>query len=216
MNNSGLSWRGIVSLTLIAGICGSVLVATNQFTAPKIDAQRTAQARALMLSLLSPQQQQELDWTQIENHNVITACTDWWLIHISENGYAGPIDLLAYWQTFDNGDPSLLKLRVLAHLETPGIGDFIDHQRDNYLPNQDDSTAAQWQSTDTVTGATITHNALRQAALTVAQRLNTQARAHYCNAAQSATQRTALTAAHSATQRAALTTTHSATKEAEQ
>ena len=134
MNDNGLSWRSLLSLTLIAAICGSVLVATNQFTAPKIDAQRTAQANALMRSLLSPAQRQEVDWTEELDDRIITACSDWWLIHVTESGYAGPIELLAYWQTFDNGDASLLKLRVLQHLETPGIGDFIDHRRNNYLP----------------------------------------------------------------------------------
>ena len=181
MNDSGLSWRSLLSLTLIAAICGSVLVATNQFTAPKIDAQRTAQANALMRSLLSPAQRQEVDWTQELDDRIITACSDWWLIHVTESGYAGPIELLAYWQTFNNGDASLLKLRVLQHLETPGIGDFIDHRRNNYLPARDNSSVAEWQSMDTVSGATITHNALRQAATSVAQRLTAEAQARHCD-----------------------------------
>ena len=113
--------------------------------------------------------------------SIITACSDWWLIHVTESGYAGPIELLAYWQTFNNGDASLLKLRVLQHLETPGIGDFIDHRRNNYLPARDNSSVAEWQSMDTVSGATITHNALRQAATSVAQRLTAEAQARHCD-----------------------------------
>lgn len=182
MNNGALSWRGILSLTLIAGACGTAIVWTNQLTAPKIEAQRKVQARALMLSLLLPQQQQELNTVDKWQDDILTVCSDWWLIRVTENGYAGPIELLAYWQTFTDGAPSALKMRVLRHLETPGIGDFIDHQRNDYLPHTDNLSAADWQVMDTVSGATITHNALRRAATTVAQRLNPETRKSFCDA----------------------------------
>ncbi|GIS19327.1 MAG: hypothetical protein CM15mP120_12430 [Pseudomonadota bacterium] len=134
-----------------------------------------------MRSLLSPAQRQEVDWTEELGRSHHHRMPDWWLIHVTESGCAGPIELLAYWQTFNNGDASLLKLRALQHLETPGIGDFIDHRRNNYLPARDNLSVAEWQSMDTVSGATITHNALRQAATTVAQRLTAEAQARHCD-----------------------------------
>lgn len=181
MNNASLSWRSALSLALIAALCGLALVWTNQVTAPQIAAHRQAQARALMSSLLLPRQQQELQSLQQWHDNILSACSDWWLLRLTETGYAGPIDLLAYWQTFTDNQPSQLKLRVLKHLETPGIGDFIDHERNNYLPDNDSLTVADWQSMDTVTGATITHNALRRAAQSVAQRLDEQTRSSFCD-----------------------------------
>ncbi|RPG24348.1 MAG: FMN-binding protein [Gammaproteobacteria bacterium TMED92] len=181
MNNSSLGWRGALSLALIAALCGLALVWTNQVTAPQIAAHRQAQARALMSSLLLPRQQQELQSLQQWHDNILSACSDWWLLRLTETGYAGPIDLLAYWQTFTDGQPSQLKLRVLKHLETPGIGDFIDHERDDYLPGKDSLTVTDWQSMDTVTGATITHSALRRAAQSVAQLLDEETRSSFCD-----------------------------------
>ena len=181
MNSGALNWRSVLSLVLIAATCGIALVWINDITEPRIAAQRQEQARALMHSLLLPQQQAELKTVSNWRNDILSACTDWWLLRITENGYAGPIDLLAYWQTFDDDQPGLIKLRVLRHLETPGIGDFIDHERNNYLPERDGSTLAQWQSADALSGATVTYNALRRGAEKVAQRLDNETRNTFCS-----------------------------------
>jgi len=57
-----------------------------------------------------------------------------------------------------------IRLRVTRHQETPGIADFINHQVDPYLPNLDDTSIAGWGDLDNITGATITHKALRSMA----------------------------------------------------
>ena len=181
MNNGALNWRSVLSLVLIAATCGIALVWINDITAPHIVSQRQEQARALMRSLLLPQQQTELNTVSNWRNDILSACTDWWLLRITENGYAGPIELLAYWQTFGDDQPSLIKLRVLRHLETPGIGDFIDHERNNYLPDRDGSTLAQWQDADALSGATVTYNALRRATEKVAQRLDNDTRNTFCS-----------------------------------
>ena len=116
MNNGALNWRSVLSLVLIAATCGIALVWINDITAPRIATQRQEQARALMRSLLLPQQQTELNTVSNWRNDILSACTDWWLLRITENGYAGPIDLLAYWQTFGDDQPSLIKLRALRHL----------------------------------------------------------------------------------------------------
>ena len=187
MNSGALSWQSILSLVLIAATCGAALVWINEITAPRIAAQRQEQARALMRSLLQPQQQIELKTVADWRDDILSACTDWWLIRVSEDGYAGPIELLAHWQPFDANQPGRIKLRVLKHLETPGIGDFIDHERDNYLPDRDGATVAQWQAADALSGATVTFNALQRAAATVAQRLDSETRATFCSGKESLT-----------------------------
>ena len=181
MNSGALNWRSVLSLVLIAATCGIALVWINDITAPHIVSQRQEQARALMRSLLLPQQQTELNTVSNWRNDILSACTDWWLLRITENGYAGPIELLAYWQTFSNDQPSLIKLRVLRHLETPGIGDFIDHERNSYLPDRDGSTLAQWQDADALSGATVTYNALRRGTEKVAQRLDNDTRNTFCS-----------------------------------
>ena len=180
MTSGALNWRSLVSLVLIAGFCGTALVWVNAITAPRIETQRQEQARALMNSLLQPEQRTELKALDGWRGDTLSACTDWWLLRLSENGYAGPIEFLAYWQTFEGDLPSVIKLRVLNHLETPGIGDFIDHERSDYLPDRDNWTRTEWQTADTLSGATITHNALKRAAESVAQYMDSDARTQFC------------------------------------
>ena len=180
MTSGALNWRSLVSLVLIAGFCGTALVWVNAITAPRIETQRQEQARALMNSLLQPEQRIELKALEGWRGDTLSACTDWWLLRLSENGYAGPIEFLAYWQTFEGDLPSVIKLRVLNHLETPGIGDFIDHEHSDYLPDRDNWTLTEWQTADTLSGATITHNALKRAAESVAQYMDGDARTQFC------------------------------------
>ena len=180
MTSGALNWRSLVSLVLIAGFCGTALVWVNAITAPRIETQRQEQARALMNSLLQPEQRIELKALEGWRGDTLSACTDWWLLRLSENGYAGPIEFLAYWQTFEGDLPSVIKLRVLNHLETPGIGDFIDHERSDYLPDRDNWTLTEWQTADTLSGATITHDALKRAAESVAQYMDGDARTQFC------------------------------------
>ena len=181
MTSPALNWRSLVSLVLIAGFCGTALVWVNGITAPRIETQRQEQARALMNSLLLPEQRIELKTLESWRGDTLSACTDWWLLRLSENGYAGPIEFLAYWQTFEGDLPSVIKLRVLNHLETPGIGDFIDHERSDYLPDRDNWTLTEWQTADTLSGATITHNALKRVADSLAQYMDSDAHTQFCS-----------------------------------
>lgn len=181
MTSPALNWRSLVSLVLIAGFCGTALVWVNGITAPRIETQRQEQARALMNSLLLPEQRIELKTLESWRGDTLSACTDWWLLRLSENGYAGPIEFLAYWQTFEGDLPSVIKLRVLNHLETPGIGDFIDHERSDYLPDRDNWTLTEWQTADTLSGATITHNALKRAADSLAQYMDNDTQTQFCS-----------------------------------
>ncbi|HNF65710.1 MAG TPA: electron transport complex subunit RsxG [Plasticicumulans sp.] len=89
---------------------------------------------------------------------------------IAPDGYAGPIRLLVgVW-----ADGRIAGVRVLAHKETPGLGDRIEIQRSDWIRSFDersltDPDAAGWKVRkdggrfDQFTGATITPRAIVKA-----------------------------------------------------
>lgn len=89
---------------------------------------------------------------------------------VATEGYAGPIRLLiGVW-----ADGRIAGVRVLAHKETPGLGDRIDIERSDWIRGFDgrslaDPAAAQWRVKkdggvfDQFTGATITPRAVVKA-----------------------------------------------------
>ena len=50
---------------------------------------------------------------------------------------------------------------MINHSETPGIGDFIDDQKNPWIKNLDSKTEQQWLDVDLVSGATITSKAIK-------------------------------------------------------
>jgi len=89
---------------------------------------------------------------------------------IAHDGYSGDIKLLIAVRA----DGSISGVRVLAHKETPGLGDYIDIAHGNWIKLFNDesvnkTTAAQWQvkkdggKFDYMVGATITPRAVVKA-----------------------------------------------------
>ncbi len=89
---------------------------------------------------------------------------------VSSNGYAGPITCIM--GVAANG--KILGVRVLAHAETPGLGDKIEIARDNWITSFNgrslvNTSSQQWQvkkdggEFDQFTGATITPRAVVKA-----------------------------------------------------
>lgn len=85
-------------------------------------------------------------------------------------GYAGDIELILGVDT----DGKLLGVRVIAHAETPGLGDKIEIEKDDWILGFDgrsleNTTKAQWRvkkdggEIDALTGATITPRAVVEA-----------------------------------------------------
>lgn len=145
----------LLSLILIGGVCGALLVGTHHLTATEIQLNREAQARALMTEMLGAALPDESDIQAV----AFGDCGQWVFQQITVNGYAGDIGLRILWR------PNLeLAMRVTNHRETPGIGDFIDHQRDPWMTRLDGATADDITNVDNVTGATITTNAIKRAA----------------------------------------------------
>ena len=86
-------------------------------------------------------------------------CTDWQIRKVKAPGYSGSIEAVGLVQFRDQGD--VLSLRVINHSETPGIGDFIDDQKNPWIKNLDGKTKQQWLDIDLVSGATITSKAIK-------------------------------------------------------
>lgn len=95
---------------------------------------------------------------------------------IAHDGYSGDIKLLIAIR----GDGTISGVRVLAHKETPGLGDYIDIAHDNWIKLFNDESvyktpAAQWQvkkdggKFDYMVGATITPRAVVKAVFKATQ-----------------------------------------------
>ena len=140
-----------IAVLLIGGLCGFALTQTHQITRAPIEDNRIRQAQALLSELLGQEAPTDLRWVK----GVANACGDWQFVRGAKLGYSGPIEFLALL------DHERISMRVTRHQETPGIADFIDHTKDDYLPNLDNSAIDAWAEIDNISGATITHKALR-------------------------------------------------------
>jgi len=95
---------------------------------------------------------------------------------IAHDGYSGDIKLLIAYRA----DGAISGVRVLAHKETPGLGDYIDIAHDDWIKIFDNESLAQtsaqlWQvkkdggKFDYMAGATITPRAVVKAVLKATQ-----------------------------------------------
>ncbi|WP_439106972.1 electron transport complex subunit RsxG [Congregibacter sp.] len=95
---------------------------------------------------------------------------------IAPDGYSGEIELIVGV----NRDGSVAGVRVLAHRETPGLGDAVDHRKSNWIDgfkgrSLNDPKIERWTvrkdggDFDQFTGATITPRAVVQATARVLQ-----------------------------------------------
>lgn len=98
---------------------------------------------------------------------------------IAHDGYAGDIKLLIAIRT----DGSISGVRVLAHKETPGLGDYIDIERDDWITQFNDESLAKTAAKDWavvkdggkfeyMAGATITPRAIVKAVAKALQFFN--------------------------------------------
>ena len=173
-------FKTLAALAIIGAACGTLLFVLNDITRIDIEKNRTKKAREIMIELLQHPLPDDIIWVDEISGN----CQLGYFVMHAENGYSGPINFFALLQLNlsaqathgeDSRKSERLSLRVTRHQETPGIGDFIDHKRNSYLPELDQQSIEQWQKLDNITGATITHRAIKKAAL------NIQNRIHYHN-----------------------------------
>ncbi len=143
--------KPLVSLVGISLVCALLLATTRAQTADFIHANREAQTWRLAFDLVGAFATTDLefasDMLMLENGRRLMRGT--------VAGYAGDIGLLA---AFD-GRQQLIGVRVTKHNETPGLGDFIDVQRNPWILQFGERPPA---SVDSVTGATITSLAVQR------------------------------------------------------
>ena len=87
----------------------------------------------------------------------------WQINKLEVTGYSGEIKGIALIENIDN--QRVLSLRVTAHTETPGIGDFIEHRKTKWISALDGSSFEEWSNLDSVTGATITVSSMLEMAI---------------------------------------------------
>lgn len=158
--------RAFATLIVIGASCAGLLAVTDALTRDDIMRQRQARERALAETLLGRPLPVDTDVAS----EFFGRCPDWLFGRFEANGYAGPIAALALRREDDG-----LSLRVTSHRETPGIGDFIHHERSSWLPDRDGSTAAAWRQADAVSGATVTSAAIKRLAGTANAALKAEA-----------------------------------------
>ena len=145
-------------LLLIAAICGALLQGAYSLTRTPIEDNREQARRAVLVDLLKADRPD----IGLPVQDVSTGtCNDILVTLVSTPGYAGEIEWLVASQP-DAMGVVRISMRATRHLETPGIGDFINGE---WLSALDESPRNNWATLDGVSGATITFNAVRTAAL---------------------------------------------------
>lgn len=161
----------------LLGIClllGGLLSGTHVLTKATIDANRSAAQRAILVAQVAPQQ---LPATLAWQDDYLPICQQLTLERLHAIGYGGPISLLLTYQRSacsteqsECAEPTLRNIVVSEHAETPGIGDFFETTHPDWLQQFRQLDAKQLQDTvaakppiDSISGATITVSALRNA-----------------------------------------------------
>ena len=153
--------RNAVAIIAIGVLCGSLLVGVADLTSADIRTNRDAAARVLLEDLLGEAIPIGTDLSA----PLLGNCKDWLILRLAQPGYAGEIELLGLWRA----DSQSISLRTVRHLETPGIGDFIDQRISDWMSRQDNRSLNGWTTIDSVSGATITTKAIVRGANLVAQ-----------------------------------------------
>ena len=182
------NWRtpGALRAALLLGGCAllavSLLAAVHRLASPRIEAAERARERALLATVLPP----GLHDNDLL-HDVVQVHAPGWLgtdtvavrrarregkpaalvLTSVAEGYAGPIVMLVAV----GAGGELLGVRVLRHQETPGLGDWIERERSDWIDrfrgrSLADPPLAQWRvrrdggAFDQFAGATVTPRAV--------------------------------------------------------
>ena len=155
--------KPLLSVVILGVITSLLLSLTNVYTRNRIEENRlywqSETTRELLKDRgLSPPKNQD-------GNN--PTCMPWQINKLEVTGYSGEIKGTALIENIDN--QRVLSLRVTAHTETPGIGDFIEHRKTKWISALDGSSFEEWSNLDSVTGATITVSAMLDMAINAFQ-----------------------------------------------
>ena len=144
--------RTLVGLGGISLVCALLLTGLQALTDEAIDRNRATHAWRTAFELTG----ETFDTSNLKWRDGRVRLPDGgWLQRAATPGYAGDIHLLA---AFDEAG-RLLGVRVTGHRETPGLGDFIDLDKNPWMLRFSESSPL---AVDAVTGATITSEAVKR------------------------------------------------------
>jgi len=155
------NWRAAGNVVLIALGCALALTASRWLTGDRITLNESAALRTELRALLGegsamPQTLPDVNLSPASWQ----LCDGTRLGRSKAAGYGGPIELL-YALQVTAPEPSLSRLRLLRHQETPGITDFLREEH-GWLQNLEGRTAEALDEVSTLSGATITTRAIRE------------------------------------------------------
>lgn len=148
--------RSALAFVALTIACGALIAGTAALTRERIDENRARRFLVTLTELTgSAAAAADVRWTG----DVAPLCPDRALVRSIARGYGGEIRWLA---AVDLGGPvpTLERLRITAHQETPGIADFLDRPDHGWIASLTGHGPAELAAVDTVSGATITSRAL--------------------------------------------------------
>ena len=155
--------KPLLSVVILGVITSLLLSLTNLYTRNRIEENRLYRHSETTRELLKDR---GLSPPKNQDGNNPT-CMPWQIRKLEVTGYSGEIKGIALIENIDN--QRVLSLRVTAHTETPGIGDFIEHRKTKWISVLDGSSFEEWSNLDSVTGATITVSAMLEMAINAFQ-----------------------------------------------
>ena len=177
MTRPAESWRSVVVLTLLGAGCAALISAVYSVAEPQIEINRETErlarysallddvdridAEALVLPL-SPDTDRTLRAVSVRGAYRSDRLAAF-LVEAVVVGYSGPIRLVIAVDS----EAGVIGVRVLEHAETPGIGDFIEARRSDWIDgfsgrSLSDPGETGWATSadggvfDAVSGATVT------------------------------------------------------------
>ena len=180
-------WTGAATLAVLAAICTALVAFTHELTRDRIDDNRQRFLErslepvlegldyegSLSQSVLTVPAPHELPGS--ENVTIYRLYADKQplaalFVVTPRNGYAGPIRLLIGV----DAEGSVLRVRVLEHRETPGLGDRIEAEKSDWIEvfrgrSLGNPAADEWEirrdggEFDQLSGASVTSRAVVQA-----------------------------------------------------
>ncbi|MFD2229105.1 electron transport complex subunit RsxG [Alkalimarinus sediminis] len=176
--------RSVIGLAIFAVITAGLIAATQIMTKGTIEKQiKKAQSKALLQIISQEEHNNDLleDTVTLEEGGLLNlpSSKDGYIARldnqpvavilpvVAENGYSGPISMIVGIES--NG--SVKGVRVIAHKETPGLGDKIDIKKSDWIKQFEGASLTQpmteqWKvkkdggEFDQLTGATITPRAV--------------------------------------------------------
>lgn len=145
--------RKLIGFVVMAAICGALLAATRQWTQPRID----AEARERRLAAYAQVTSRETVPAALET-DPYALCPKFSVPQTTSRGYGGNMTVLVAIKARE-----VVGVRITAHSETPGIGDFIDSKRSDWPDGLRGMRGETLDDIDAVAGATITVRAVRRA-----------------------------------------------------